>query len=124
MKELALGLGIIVAVGFAYLWFNGILLKSTGLTEQELHNQLISQGQRIFIDDARNDIVVFRGIGTYNVSVGSLTILIEDTPVSSFSCSDAYVPLNSTIICRLSQSCSGKRLKAIAPGNHDSVACA
>lgn len=122
MKEAAVGIGLIIAIGFAYLWFNGLLIKSTGLTDKELEQQLTSQGQRIFLDHATKDIVFIRDIGGTDVPVDTLGFFIDDKPVNA-TCSATNITVNDTIKCVLSENCSGKRIRVTSVGNHDSIDC-
>jgi hypothetical protein len=123
MKEAALGFGLILAIGLSYLWFNGLLIKSTGMTDKELNQQLTEQSQRIFLDHASGNIIFIRDIGGTEVPVDSLSFYINNRQINA-TCSDSNITINNTVKCTLSEHCSGKRISVTSAGNHDSIDCA
>ena len=105
----------IAIVGLASGFFQRIFgLAGTGI-DQQLNASTAQFGQTVKIDGAAGTSVVLRHTGSKTIDLSSVRVFLDNAPATCTWSSATLAP-GGTVICTLESACTGKTVKASAPG--------
>jgi len=119
-------------VGFAFVWFNSVWENVANSTKTAADKRTIIVNQKIDIETAKDQEIVVRNVGNFDISYKELSVYIaddyKDTGLESIDPGDdcdwnqESIPPNQ--IMYVNCACStGSKVKIVAPGNTDLIVC-
>ncbi len=118
----------IAIVGFATGFFQRILGAAGTNVDEQLTAQTNQLGQTIKLESAAGTSVVIRNTGSKTIYLANVTVFVDSvSKICTWSGTPAATSLavGQTVTCTLDAACTGKNVKASAPGGNapETVKC-
>ncbi|MFH0832800.1 MAG: archaellin/type IV pilin N-terminal domain-containing protein [Candidatus Aenigmatarchaeota archaeon] len=110
-------------IGFVFMYMERSVTTTGEQTEEQLKEQIAKFSKGIWIDNAAAASVVVRNIGSQVVNATEIRLYVNDA-AATCSWSSGTIAPSSVATCTLSESCSGKNVKATGPSNDAKKSCA
>ena len=111
-------------VGFAFVWFSGMLSNVATTSENATNQQMIQMNQKINIESAKSGNITVRNVGTYSITNTSLFVYKNGVYQANCTWKTLSVAPQATITVAAVCSCNaGDEIKVSAPGGYDVDSC-
>ncbi len=121
-------------VGFAFVWFSGMLSNVATTSENATNQQMIQMNQKIAIESAKSGNIAVRNVGTYNINYTALSLYISGgvksvgigyAGLGGTDCNWSTAALLSPngILVANCTCVPGNSIKVTAPGGSDTDTC-
>jgi len=111
-------------VGFAFVWFNRMMITATNQTGSQIESQTQQVGKTIRIDSISAGAVSVRNTGSITIQTSEVSVYVAGALRTTAQCAWTTAPITPgstsvcTIVCPASQV-----VRVTAPGNYDEVTC-